>query len=95
MTERDPTSPRCACRRSRLDEASRYESLVESEAGRWDLSGSVEERRAGLAAAEKERANVDDLKSDPPRILFVDQRAILVVYDGAPALEPIEGSSLE
>ena len=77
------------------DEASRYEKLVEREAARWDLSGSLEELQAGLAAAEKERASVDGLKNDPPRIRFSDRRAILIVYDGVPALEPIEGSNLE
>ena len=32
------------------DQASRYEHLVEAEAAKWDLSGSLEELRAGLAA---------------------------------------------
>src|SRR6185503_5451172 len=62
------------------DEAARYESLVEEEAARWDLSGSLEELRAGLAAAEKERASVAGLDNEPPHILFSNQRAILVVY---------------
>ncbi|HET7498192.1 MAG TPA: carbohydrate-binding family V/XII [Candidatus Eisenbacteria bacterium] len=77
------------------EEASRYESLVESQARGWDLSLSVEELQAGLAAAEKERASVDDIDNTPPKILFHDRRAILVVYDGDPLLEPIQGSSLQ
>ena len=77
------------------DEAARYESLVEEEAARWDLSGSLEELRAGLAAAEKERASVAGLDNTPPKILFETRRAILVVYDGAPSLKPIDGSSLQ
>lgn len=77
------------------DEARRYEHLVEAEALRWDLSGSVEQLRAGLAAAEKERANVEDLDHAPPRIRFLQQRTLLVVYDGDPALEPIDNSNLE
>jgi hypothetical protein len=76
-------------------DASRYEHLVEAEAANWDLSGSLEELQAGLASAEKERASVADLDSLPPRIVFSETRAILVVYDGAPVLEPIEGSDLE
>ncbi len=77
------------------DEASRYEALVETQAAGWDLSGSLEELQAGLAAAEQERASVAGLDNAPPRILFHDRRAILVVYDGPPALEPIEGSGLQ
>ena len=77
------------------DEASRYEMLVETQATGWDLSGSLEELQAGLAAAEKERASVAGLDNAPPKILFQERRAILVVYDGAPTLEPIERSKLQ
>ena len=77
------------------DQATRYEALVESHAARWDLSGSLEELQAGLAAAQKERASVADLDNAPPKILFHNRRAILVVYDGEPALEPIEGSHFQ
>ena len=77
------------------DEASRYEALVESQAEGWDLSGSVEELQAGLAAAEQERASVAGLDMAPPKILFHGRRAILVVYDGSPVLEPIEGSDFQ
>ena len=76
-------------------EASRYEKIVETEAAGWDLSGSLEELQAGLAATERERASVADLGNTPPRIIFAYERAILVAYDGPPTLEPIEGSSLE
>jgi hypothetical protein len=76
-------------------EASRYETIVETEAAQWDLSGSLEELQAGLAATERERASVADLSNTPPRIIFAYERAILVAYDGPPTLEPIEGSSLE
>ncbi len=76
-------------------EASRYEELVETEAAQWDLSGSLEELQAGLAATERDRASVADLSNTPPRVIFAFERAILVAYDGAPALEPIEGSRLE
>ncbi len=76
-------------------EAEEYEELVETEAAEWDLSDSVEELQAGLAATEKERASVAGLDNAPPRILFHDRRAILVVYDGTPLMGSIEGSTLE
>ncbi len=77
------------------DQASRYEHLVEAEAATWDLSGSLDELQAGLAATEKERESVAGLDNAPPRIIFSSQRAILVVYDGEPVLEPIEGSRVQ
>jgi hypothetical protein len=76
-------------------DASSYEKLVEAEAAGWDLSGSLEELQTGLAATEKERASVAQINNAPPRILFHYQRAILVVYDGAPTRQPIEGTNLE
>ena len=77
------------------EDESRYEHLVEAEAARWDLSGSLEELQAGLASAERARASVAGLDTLPPHIVFIEARAILVPYDGAPALEKIEGTSLE
>lgn len=74
---------------------SQYEKLVESQAVRWDLSGSLEELQAGLAATAKERASEAGLDNAPPRILFHERRAVLLVYDGAPLLQPIEGSNLQ
>jgi len=76
------------------EEASRYESQVETEAAGWDLSGSVEELKAGLSAAERERESVAGLVNAPPKIVFHERRAILVVYDGAPDFDTIEGSEL-
>jgi len=77
------------------DQASSYEHLVEAEAAKWDLSGSLEELRAGLAATEKERASVAELDTAPPRIIFSSERAILVVYDGAPVVESIPTWNLQ
>src|SRR5262245_35336680 len=68
---------------------SRDERLVENEAADWDLSGSIEELKAGLASTEKERASVADLDNTPPIIRFVNERAILVAFDGTPQLGPI------
>jgi hypothetical protein len=76
-------------------EANTYEHLVEAEAVHWDLSGSFEELQTGLAAAERERESVADIDNAPPRILFSQERAILVVYDGDPLTESIEGTDLE
>jgi hypothetical protein len=77
------------------EQASEYEQRVEAEAGHWDLSGSLDELRAGLAATEKERASIANLANAPPRIVVSYERAILVSYDGSPVVEAIQGSSLQ
>jgi len=76
-------------------EAKRYEHLVEAEATGWDLSGSLDELQAGLAASAKERRSIENLDHTPPQILFTQQRTILVAYDGSPEVEDIEGSRLQ
>jgi hypothetical protein len=77
------------------DDAADYEHLVENEARHWDLSGSLQDLRAGLTVSARERANIDSLSHRPPRIVFKYQRSVLLLYDGAPLLEPIEGTKLQ
>lgn len=76
-------------------ESARYAAFVENEASGWDVSGSLAELQAGLAAAEKERASVAGLDNTPPKILFHNHRAILVVYDGPPLFGQVEGADLQ
>ena len=76
-------------------DASRYEHLVESEALKWDLSGSLEELQSGLASAERERASVAGLDTMPPKILFTQQKSLLVVFDGSPFTVKLDNSDLE
>jgi hypothetical protein len=77
------------------EQESRYEGLIESEAAHWDLSGSLAELQAGLASAEQERASVAGLDNTPPKIVFKYERTLLLLYDGPPFLEPIEGTRLQ
>src|SRR5262245_9480829 len=77
------------------EQESRYEGLIESEATHWDLSGSLAELQAGLASAEQERASVAGLDNTAPKIVFKYERTLLLLYDGPPFLEPIEGTRLQ
>ncbi|MGH7681260.1 MAG: carbohydrate-binding family V/XII [Candidatus Eiseniibacteriota bacterium] len=95
VTARDFDVTRVRLPHIQPDQAAQYEKLVEDEATSWDLSVSLEDLQAGLAAAEKERANVAGIDNTPPKIVFHVGRAILVLYDGAPALEPLDNSPLQ
>jgi hypothetical protein len=77
------------------EQESRYEEIIETEAASWDLSGSLGELQAGLASAEQERASVADLQNTPPKIVFTNERTLLLLYDGPPFLEPLEGTRLD
>ena len=49
---------------------------------------------SGAAAAEKTDA-VLPLKNDPPKFLFSEKSAILILIDGDPVYRPVEGTDLE
>ena len=51
--------------------------------------------RPGSPPPRSERESVADIDNAPPRIVFSQERAILVVYDGDPLTESIEGTDLE
>ena len=75
-------------------ETAQCQQVIEAGAAGWDALGTLAGLKAALAATDKERASIEDLEHDPPRILFAYERAILVPYDGEPMLEDVEGSTL-
>ncbi len=70
-------------------------AIVESEVGKWEIVVSLDSLTALLAAAEREQKTSEQLAAEPPKILVETQLAVLVLIDGEPKLETIEGSSLQ
>lgn len=59
--------------------------LLETEIPKWELSGSIDEL---VATIEQEQiSSGDDLKHDPPVIIYQPQETILVLIDGEPKLQ--------
>jgi hypothetical protein len=56
---------------------------------------SLERLSASLATAEREQESLQNLKNDPPKIVFRDTLAVLLLYDGAPRFSPVEKSHYE
>lgn len=56
---------------------------------------SLERLSASLATAEREQESLENLKNDPPKIVFSDALAVLLLYDGAPRFSPVENSHYE
>lgn len=75
------------------DQLARYEDAVEREAPGWNLVLALDRVQAGLRASEAERASANDYRSEPPRIIFSETPAALVVIDGEPELRPVENST--
>lgn len=55
---------------------------------------SLDQLTAMLQEVQEEKAAANDLSTAPPRILFVEHPAVLVVYDGQPKMMPVANSQL-
>jgi hypothetical protein len=56
---------------------------------------SLERLEASLLTAESDRKSLEGLRHDPPKIVVVEELAVLLKYDGEPRGIPIPDSNLE
>lgn len=70
----------------------RFTSEVENALPKNGYSISLERLSASLKEAEQEKKSLDGLKNDPPAIVFSDELAVLLSYDGTPRFTDIENS---
>jgi hypothetical protein len=73
----------------------RFTQIVESAVPPTGFEISLPELTASLATSERERESLEDLRHDPPEILFADELAVLLLYDGEPRFSPVEDSPYE
>lgn len=76
------------------DEAA-FAAEIEREAPKWDITVPLDGLTAALSQVADERAASDDLKAEPPKILFANEPTVLVVLDGQPIRRPIEKTGIE
>ena len=74
------------------DEIQKFTDAVETEVPQWELVMSVQQLEDGLAASQQEASSTENLKSDPPQIIFSQTPAVLVSFDGDPELRAIENT---
>ena len=77
------------------EKAQKLRALLEKEIPKWDLSISMDRLLTTLELEEKREEAALDLKTDPPKIIFVSEPAVLVSLDGEARLQKEEGSNLE
>ena len=56
---------------------------------------SLERLKASLATAEMEQKSIEGLKSDPPKIVVVNEVSELLLFDGEPKMIPIKDTDFE
>jgi len=70
----------------------RFTSEVENALPKNGYTISLERLSASLKDAEQEKKSLDGLKNDPPEIVFSQELAVLLSYDGQPRFADIENS---
>ena len=73
----------------------RFTQIVESAVPDAGFTISHERLAASLGASQDEQRSLENIKNDPPRILFEDRLAVLLLYDGDPKFQDIENSPYE
>ena len=70
----------------------RFSAFVEKELEDSVFTTTISQLRATLAASDKAQQSLEDLKHEAPDILFSDELAVLLSYDGKPKFQAIEKS---
>ena len=80
---------------SKPEHETRFTEIVESAVPPEGFEISLERLSASLTAAEREKKSLAELRNDPPKIVFSEELAVLLLYDGEAAFAPIENTSWE
>ncbi len=76
------------------DKAQKLRVLLKKEVPKWQLPISMDRLLTTLDLAEKRSEATQKIKTDPPKILFVSEPAVLVSLEGEPRLKKEENSEL-
>jgi hypothetical protein len=95
MTLEDVKVTRAKLTDATPEQIQKFQDKVDNAANTWDIVLTLEQVESSLAASEKEVKSTEDLKSDPPVIIFSQKPAVLVSFDGEPETRPIKDSPYE
>ena len=70
----------------------RLARILEEEIGKWDIEISLDRLLTSLELAETRRLAAADLNNSPPKIIISLEPAILVMIEGDPRMQEIEGA---
>ncbi len=70
-------------------------ALLEKDIPTWDLTMSLDRLLVSLELVKKENIAAQDLKNDPPKIIFTTTPSLLITIDGEPILQKIENTNLQ
>jgi hypothetical protein len=77
------------------EQEKKVEQLIEAEVPKWDLTPSLDELQAAIGASQRVKESEKGIGASPPNLVFSNEPAVLLLYDGAPAVRPIAEAGLE
>ena len=77
------------------EQQTRFTQYVEQDFPAAGFRMTIERLQASLASAEAENKHTEGLKNDAPKIVFAEQLAVLLLYDGEPRLQPVPNTGLQ
>ncbi len=77
------------------EQEKKFKALVEGEVPKRPIEMRLDNLKALLAAADREKKTAEELRNEPPKILVEKELAVLVLIDGEPRLEKVENTSLQ
>src|SRR5450830_665893 len=78
-----------------LEREEKFAALLQYEIPHWQLTVSYDRLLENLRIAEKERKCAEEIRNEPPRIVFREEPAVLVTIDGEPQLRDVESAPLK
>jgi hypothetical protein len=72
-----------------------YGKLVTGEIEEWEFLITLDELNAMLEYVDKQNIAVEEIKNDPPRIIFRSTPSVLILIDGEPREQDLENTDLK
>ena len=69
--------------------------ILETEIPKWQLETDLDRILPALELSERDEVKASQLKNEPPQIIIRHEPAVLVLIDGEPKLQDVEGSKLQ
>lgn len=77
---------------SKSEDEAKFTDIVNKAFSKQTFQISTNRLSASLATADKEKKSLENLKNDPPKIIFTDTLAVLLPFDGKPKFQEIENT---
>ncbi len=77
------------------NKADKLKTLLEEEMPKWNMPISMDRLLATLELAETRSKATQKINTDPPKIIFMTEPAVLITLDGKERLQEIESSKLK